>query len=47
MLMVLAAGFCSQEIQQDLPDHLILDLENNSYGRDYLIKLDKQLLQLI
>ncbi len=45
--IALAAGSCSQEIKQDLPDHLILDLENGSYGRDYLIELDKQLLQLI
>ncbi len=45
--IALAAGSCSQEIKQDLPHHLILELENGSYGRDYLIKLDKQLLQLI
>jgi ADP-ribosylglycohydrolase len=40
----LAAGSCSEEITQDLPDHLIATLENNSYGKDYLINLDKQLM---
>lgn len=42
--IALAAGSCSEEITQDLPDHLIATLENNSYGKDYLINLDKQLM---
>ena len=42
--MALAAGSCSEEITQDLPDHLMATLENNSYGKDYLINLDKQLM---
>ncbi len=42
--IALAAASCSQEIRQDLPDHLIAGLENDTYGRDYLIALDKQLM---
>jgi ADP-ribosyl-[dinitrogen reductase] hydrolase len=39
------AGAClSREYNQDLPQHLIDTLENGKYGRDYLQKLDKQLL---
>lgn len=33
----------SKEIKQNLPDCLISTLENGSFGRDYLISLDKQL----
>jgi ADP-ribosyl-[dinitrogen reductase] hydrolase len=39
-----SAASCSQEIRQDLPDHLISGLENHTYGRDYLIALDQQLM---
>lgn len=42
--IALAAASCSQEITQDLPDHLISGLENQAYGRDYLITLDQQLM---
>lgn len=42
--IALAAAACSQEITQDLPDHLIDGLENGTYGRDYIIQLDKQLM---
>ncbi|QSJ20315.1 hypothetical protein JYQ62_17375 [Nostoc sp. UHCC 0702] len=45
--IALAAGSCSEEISQDIPDHLITGLENGSYGRDYLIQLDKQLMSLV
>ncbi|MBH8563511.1 ADP-ribosylglycohydrolase family protein [Nostoc sp. CENA67] len=45
--IALAAGSCSEEISQDIPDHLITGLENGSYGRDYLIQLDKQLMDMI
>jgi ADP-ribosylglycohydrolase len=44
--IALAAASCSEEITQDLPEHLIAGLENGSYGRDYIIKLDKQLMDL-
>jgi ADP-ribosyl-[dinitrogen reductase] hydrolase len=42
--IALAAGACSNEITQDLPAHLIDGLENGTYGRDYIIQLDKQLM---
>jgi hypothetical protein len=44
--IALAAGSCSQEITQDLPEHLIAGLENGSYGKDYIINLDRQLMAL-
>ncbi|WP_265273214.1 hypothetical protein [Nostoc sp. KVJ3] len=43
----LAAGSCSEEITQDIPNHLVTGLENGTYGRDYLIDLDKQLMSLV
>lgn len=45
--IALAAGACSQEITQDLPEHLIACLENGSYGKDYIINLDRQLMALV
>ncbi len=42
-----AAGSCSVEIAQDIPDHLIANLENGNYGRDYIMELDKQLMSLV
>lgn len=44
--IALAAGSCSTEITQDLPAHLIADLENGPYGRGYLVALDEQLMGL-
>ena len=41
--IALAAGACSEEIAQDLPEHLIFELEDGPYGRRYLIDLDRQL----
>lgn len=45
--IALAAAACSQEITADLPPTLYWSLENGKYGRDYLTKLDEQLLQLV
>lgn len=45
--IALAAGSCSLEIERDLPDNLVWTLENGTYGKDYLIALDKQLLALM
>ncbi|MCT7951123.1 ADP-ribosylglycohydrolase family protein [Ancylothrix sp. C2] len=45
--IALAAGACSQEIEQNLPQHLITNLENKTYGKDYLINLNQQLLNLL
>jgi ADP-ribosylglycohydrolase len=42
--IALAAASCSEEYDNDLPPRLISGLENGSYGRDYLIALDAQLL---
>jgi ADP-ribosylglycohydrolase len=41
--IALAAGSCSEEITQDLPEHLFWRLENGRYGRDYLQELDRRL----
>lgn len=43
--IALAAASCSDEIAQDLPEHLIYQLENGPYGREYLQTLDARLLQ--
>lgn len=45
--IALAAGSCSAEIAQDLPAHLFEQLENGKYGRDYIQRLDTQLLALV
>jgi ADP-ribosylglycohydrolase len=45
--IALAAGSCSEEITQDLPVHLIENLEDGAYGRDYIIELDKRLMSLV
>jgi ADP-ribosyl-[dinitrogen reductase] hydrolase len=44
--IALAAGSCSREIEQDLPGNLVALLENRKYGREYLIELDAQVMQL-
>ena len=44
--IALAAASCSEEITKDLPDHLITGLENDTYGRDYIINLDRKLMSL-
>lgn len=45
--IALAAGSCCPEIAQDLPAHLFDTLENGQYGRDYIRRLDKQLLACV
>jgi hypothetical protein len=45
--IALAAGSCSVELTADLPGHLLTHLENGRYGRDYLARLDRQLLGLV
>jgi ADP-ribosyl-[dinitrogen reductase] hydrolase len=45
--IALAAASCSSEIESDLPEVLISGLENEAYGRDYLVELDRQLMGLI
>lgn len=41
--IVMGPASCSEEIHQDLPIELIKGLENNSYGKDYLLELDLKL----
>lgn len=45
--IALAAASCSREVIQDLPENLIQKLENLSFGRDYIIELDRQLMSLV
>ena len=45
--IALAAGSCCREIAQDLPSHLLNALENGSYGKDYIVRLDEQLLRML
>lgn len=45
--IALAAGSCCAEMKPDLPDHLVMGLENGAYGREYLTNLDRQLLGLV
>ncbi len=45
--IALAAGACSEEVAQDLPDHLISGLENGPFGRDFLRELDKRLMERV
>lgn len=40
-----AAAAHSAEVVQDLPESLIRGLENSAYGRDYLIDLNRKLLE--
>lgn len=45
--IALAAASLSEEYEQDIPNNLVDDLENEKYGRDYLIELDKRLFEKI
>ena len=45
--IALAAASCAEEIEQDLPESLVLQLENGSYGRDYIVELDSQLMKMV
>src|SRR3989344_2245056 len=44
--IALAAASCSKEYEQDLPINLYENLENGAFGRDYLLKLNQQLMNL-
>lgn len=41
--IALGAASCSKEFVQDIPPVLMDDLENTTYGRDYLVRLDRSL----
>jgi ADP-ribosylglycohydrolase len=45
--IALGAGSCSAEIEQDLPEHLLLGLEDGRFGRTYLQQLDDRLMTKI
>lgn len=45
--VALAAGACSAEVVQDLPEHLVSGLENGPYGRDFLKQLDERLMERV
>jgi ADP-ribosylglycohydrolase len=44
--IALAAASCSDEVVQDLPAALVTGLENNGYGRDYIVALDRKLMEV-
>jgi ADP-ribosylglycohydrolase len=43
--IALVAGSRSAEMEQNLPPALLAELENETFRRDYLMSLDKQLAQ--
>lgn len=45
--IALGAASSCDEIQQDLPSHLHDTLENGTFGREYLTKLDEKLLAMV
>ncbi len=45
--IALAAASCSTDITQNLPQHLVLSLENGDYGREYITDLDSRLMALV
>ena len=42
--IALGAASCSEEVRQDLPSGLFEGLENGKYGRDYIMELDRKLM---
>ncbi len=42
--IAMAAASCSPEYARDLPENLLLMLENGPFGRDYIVALDARLL---
>lgn len=45
--IALGAASCSKEVEHDLPEHLVLTLENGTYGREYITTLDEKLMALV
>ena len=45
--IALGAASCSREIENDLPQNLVDELENEAYGRDYIVDLDRRLMALV
>ncbi|MES2464053.1 MAG: ADP-ribosylglycohydrolase family protein [Armatimonadota bacterium] len=44
--IALAAASCSREVTRDLPATLVTGLENGRYGRDYIVFLDRKLMEV-
>jgi ADP-ribosylglycohydrolase len=44
--MALAAASCSREYERDIPENLVLTLENGPFGRDHILGLDAKLRAL-
>jgi len=44
--IAMAAGSCCREMVQDIPMILILKLKKRKFGKDYLMNLDKQLMNM-
>lgn len=45
--IALAAASCSREYRQDLPEHLVMSLENGAFGRAYIETLDARLMERV
>jgi len=45
--IALAAASNSREVEQDLPQHLIVTLENGEYGQEYIETLDRRLMERV
>jgi ADP-ribosylglycohydrolase len=45
--VALGAASCCDEVEQDLPEHLVLGLEDGPYGLRHLRELDARLLSLV
>lgn len=45
--IALGVGSCCKDIQNDLPQRLLMSLEAGTYGREFLRDLDRQLLRLV
>jgi ADP-ribosyl-[dinitrogen reductase] hydrolase len=45
--IALGIASCSREVVNDLPENLVVTLENNRFGRDYIVTLDQRLLALV
>jgi ADP-ribosylglycohydrolase len=44
--IALAAASCSDEVERDLSAALVTGLENGTYGRDYIVALDRKLMEV-
>lgn len=45
--IALGVGSCCREVQNDLPQRLLMGLEAGTYGREFLRDLDRRLLSLV